>query len=117
LRRFAGNTAATDGTPSVSNANLLFLWRDQKCCQPFHTGVSLHSHTMHSRESLAFIPQYMRDIPLVPRQLRRQEQRYQEMTGKPLDYNGALWPPPLPPVEACELETEQIDHTPGLRAL
>ena len=40
---------------------------------------------MHSRESLAFIPQYMRDIPLVPQQLRRQEQRYQEMTGKPLD--------------------------------
>jgi hypothetical protein len=98
-------------------ANLLFLWRDQKCCQPFHTGVSLHSHTMHSRESLAFIPQYMRDIPLVPRQLRRQEQRYQEMTGKPLDYNRGHWTPPLPPLEAVELETRQIEEKLSLGAL
>lgn len=101
----------------MNKANLLFLWRDQKCCDGFHTGVSLHSHTMHSRESLAFIPQYMRDIPLVPQQLRRQEQRYQKMTGKPLDYNRGHWTPPLPPLEAYELESRQIENKLGLRAL
>jgi hypothetical protein len=72
---------------------------------------------MHSCESLAFIPQYMRDIPLVPRELRRQAQRYQEMTGKPLDYNRGHWTPPLPPAEAFELETRQIENGLALRAL
>lgn len=101
----------------MSNANLLFLWRDPKCCAQFHTGVSLHSHTMHSRESLAFIPQYMRDIPMVAKELRRQAQRYQAMTGKPLDYNQGHWTPPLPPAEAFELETRQIENGLALRAL
>jgi hypothetical protein len=72
---------------------------------------------MHSRESLAFIPQYMRDIPLVPGQLRRQEERYRQMTGKPLDYNRGHWTPPLPPAEALELETRQIEDKLSLGAL
>jgi hypothetical protein len=72
---------------------------------------------MHSRESLAFIPQYTRGIPMVAQELRRQEQRYQTVTGKPLDYNRGHWTPPLPPSEAFEVETRQIENGLGLRAL
>lgn len=102
---------------TLSTANLLFLWRDPECCNQFHTGVSLHSHTMYSSESLAFIPQYVRDIPMVAQELRRQEQRYLIMTGKLIDYNRGHWTPPLPPSEAFEVEARQIENGLGLRAL
>jgi hypothetical protein len=94
----------------LSTANLLFLWRDPECCNQFHSGVSLHSHTMYSRESLAFIPQYVRDIPMVAQALRRQEQRYQTMTEL-LDYNRGHRTPPLPPSEAFEVETRKLRRT------
>ncbi len=37
-------------TPTVS-----YLWRDQNAHQGFRTGVSLHSHTNQSKETLDFL--------------------------------------------------------------
>ncbi len=47
------------------------LWRDRSVSRKFKTGVSLHSHTMHSRESLTFIPIYAQHIPLLAWELNR----------------------------------------------
>ena len=39
----------------------------------FRTGVSLHSHTMHSREYLGDLPHYLTYIPIVSYIIERQE--------------------------------------------
>lgn len=93
------------------------LWEDESPLLRFRTGVSLHSHTMHSRESLAFLPRYAHRIPVVAGMVRAQEQKYQAGHGKPLDYSRAYWTPPLPAHEAFSLECHQIEHKLGLRSM
>ena len=50
-------------TPS---SQLHFAWHDARgLLRRFQTGVSLHSHTMHSQESLDFLPAIARKVPIV----------------------------------------------------
>ena len=88
--------------------NLHFLWRDRSAVERFQTGISLHSHTLYSEESLAFIPRYTAGVPLVAAAIAHQEKRYQALSGRPLDFGRAFWRPPLGPREAIELERQQI---------
>jgi hypothetical protein len=92
------------------------LWRNGAIGIRFRCGVSLHSHTLHSRENMAFIPRYTAHIPLVGAAIRAQERRYFERTGRRLDFARAFWRPPLAPREAHELEARQIEGL-GLHAL
>jgi hypothetical protein len=101
----------------MKGTRLHCLSRDAGACRPFRTGVSLHSHTMYSRESMNFIPRYTTRIPMVASELHRQEQRYQRRTGKRFDYSRGYWTPPLPAREAWELERSQIEDTLDLKAL
>ena len=101
----------------MSRTNLHLFWRDRSCLQRFRTGVSLHSHTLHSRESLAFVPRYTAAVPVLGEAIRRQEQRCLERTGKHLDFGRAFWRPPLAAREALDLETRQIEHALGLDAI
>ena len=76
----------------------------------FRTGVSLHSHTLHSRESLGFIYRMAHRIPLVAAALRAGEKRYQQFhRGARLDLSRAWWTPPLGPRDAWLLENAQIE--------
>lgn len=75
-------------------------------CRRYRTAVSLHSHTLHSKESLAFIPGLGRRIPLLGAAMRWQQAHY----GVELDLSRAWWTPPLSPVDAWSLETEQISR-------
>jgi len=74
----------------------------------FRTGVSLHSHTLHSRESLDFINRFARRMPLVRMALERGEARYRSNYGAPLDLTRAWWTPPLTAYAAWRLEAEHI---------
>ncbi|MBI5281198.1 MAG: hypothetical protein HY858_05895 [Candidatus Solibacter usitatus] len=76
----------------------------------FRTGVSLHSHTSHSRESLDFIPRFAAACPPVAALLRRYEARYRRLHERELDYAAAWWTPPLGPREALILERNQIEQ-------
>lgn len=80
--------------------------------------MSLHGHTLHSRESLAFIPQICGPLPLLGHFIERQASRYRELNaGKNLDFDRAWWTPPLAPAPAYELERHQIEQTLGRQAL
>lgn len=94
-----------------------FFRRDFKAVRCFRTAVSLHSHTMHSRESLAFLPRYAKRIPLVAGLVGLQEQKYARNHGGDLDYARAYWTPPLPAHEAFNLERRQIEDRLDLGAL
>lgn len=92
-------------------------WLDRDLHRRFLTGVSLHSHTMHSRESLSFIPRYGARIPFLERELRRIAESYRASTGRELDYSRGYFTPPLPERAAYELERRHLESSLGVRAL
>jgi hypothetical protein len=91
-------------------------WIAEPPRQRFRTGVSLHSHTLHSRECLNFIYKAARRVPVLAAALRRGERRYEQTHGTPLDLTRAWWTPPLAPHDAFKLERDQIRSL-GLDAL
>ena len=46
--------------------------KDARYAQKFCTGVSLHSHTMHSRESLGRLPGYIEMVPILSYLIERE---------------------------------------------
>ncbi|MBY0506931.1 MAG: hypothetical protein K2X03_23640 [Bryobacteraceae bacterium] len=72
----------------------------------------MHGHTLHSQESLGFIPQICSPLPLVGHLIERQASRYRELnSGAQLDFNQAWWTPPLAPALAYELERRAIEQS------
>ena len=93
----------------MRKTNLHWFWRDGSPLESFRTAISLHSHTMHSRETLELIPKFMADVPWLARAIRIEEERYRSFTGRTLDFSRAFWRPPLAPREALDLEKGQIE--------
>ena len=79
------------------------LWRDPQQANPFHTGICLHGHTMHSEECLSFLPRYLHSVPGIS-----QIASHYERGPKRADFARAYWTPPLSPASALKLEREQI---------
>lgn len=98
-------------------SGLHFLWRDPRVASQFRTGVSLHSHTMHSEENMAFLPRYAHRIPGVSQAMRKHEAAFRSYYGKELDYSRSWWTPPLPAPDAEALERRQIENLLDLPAL
>jgi len=84
-----------------------------RCC----TGISLHSHTMHSKEYLGRLPSYIAKFPIGSYILEREIGRLHLYEGRIFDFNKVYWTPPLSPREAYELERKQIEERLGRRAL
>lgn len=86
-------------------------WKDGSACRSFRTGVSLHSHTLHSREYLNFIPQYLDKLPLAA-WLVRQEARRHGMGDIPrAEFSRAWWTPPLSPRDVWSQEKSMIENS------
>jgi hypothetical protein len=86
-----------------------FAWQSHGLEKRFRTGISLHSHTMHSREMLDFIPRILKGIPVLRQVLAAEEQRHARRYGRPPDYMSSYWTPPLSEREAYTLERRQIE--------
>jgi len=80
------------------------------------TGVSLHSHTMHSREYLGSLPRYLTHIPIASYIIEREVGRAHLLSHRVFDFRRMYWTPPLSPREAFELEQKQIEESFGLPA-
>jgi hypothetical protein len=80
-------------------------------------GISLHSHTMHSREYLGRLPGYIAKIPIASYIVEREVGRLHLYTGRTIDFRKMYWTPPLSPREAFELERKQVEEKLGLQAL
>jgi hypothetical protein len=98
-----------------------FLWEWQRAHKPvpndFRSGVSLHSHTMFSEESLGTIPRYTSKVPYLGRAIERQQPEYGGKSGRDFDFSRAFWTPPLSPRQAYRLEEKQIQRQFQLPAL
>ena len=86
-------------------------------CSLYRSGVSLHSHTMHSRESLRRLPLYIDRFPIGGYILERELGRLHLYHGWNFDFAKYYWTPPLSPREAFELESNAIEQSVGLNAL
>lgn len=93
------------------------LWKEPGVPKSYRMGVSLHSHTNHSRESLYFIVEYAARHAVLRRALAAQERRAQREQSITVDFWKAYWTPPLPPLAAFELEKNQIERELGLASM
>jgi hypothetical protein len=100
----------------MKESRVHFHWENAHV-SPFRTGVSLHSHTLHSRESLDFIHRATANTPWLSGAIRKQEAKYRAAKGRDLDLKRAWWTPPLSPRQAWDLERTQIENTFGSDAL
>lgn len=93
------------------------LWRTPAAARNYRTAVSLHSHTVHSRESLDFIPRVLRKVPPLQASVARAIERRRMQSGRTVDFERAFWRPPLNALAAHTLESAQIGDSLGLRPL
>jgi hypothetical protein len=91
-----------------------YLWRNPGAADGFEYGVSLHSHTTHSKENLEFIPQYARKSKFLGKVMDIAEWQYRSRANREMDFSKAYWTPPLSPRMATDLETSQIREKLGL---
>lgn len=93
------------------------LWKEADPARAYTTGVSLHSHTNHSQESLCFLADFFRRNTQLKRWLEAQNRHAVQTSGTPLTLDNAYWTPPLAPIAALRLESAQIEQKLGLRSL
>lgn len=91
--------------------------RSRPDLEKFRTGVSLHSHTMHSREYLHRLPQYISRVPIASYMIEREVGRVHLYAGTVVNFRKVFWTPPLSAREALELERGQIERQLGMRGL
>ena len=81
------------------------------------SAVSLHSHSQHSRETLAFLPQLVKGIPVVRDLFARSLAEYEREEGQALDFADWYWRPPASPASVVTSEQEHLERRLGLSAL
>jgi hypothetical protein len=94
----------------VANSTINYLWRDEKAAKGFRSGVSLHSHTNQSQETLDFLANFGNQFPWVRPFISRLERRSEAMHGIRIDYSASYWTPPMTPKLAYDVETHQIEN-------
>jgi len=93
----------------MANSTISYLWRDPNAPRDFRTGVSLHSHTNQSKETLDFLANFGNQYPVMRPLLARLERRSEAMHGVRVNYAASYWTPPMTPKLAFDLERSQIE--------
>jgi len=93
----------------MARSTISYLWRDPHAPRGFRTGVSLHSHTNQSTETLDFLANFGNQYPVLRPLLSRMERRSEAMHGICINYAAAYWTPPMTPRLAFDLESSQIE--------
>lgn len=101
----------------MSRQTVSYLWREPKAAEGFTAGVSLHSHTNQSKETLDFIAELSTDWGVLQPLMRWCERRSVKYTGIRPDYARSYWTPPLTPRLAFDLERLQIENKLQMQAM
>src|SRR3984885_517864 len=88
---------------------ITYLWKEADAARNYSTGVSLHSHTNQSKETLDFLANLGNQYPLLRPILAAAERRAVERHQTPVNYAASYWTPPLTPRLAFDLESRQIE--------
>lgn len=93
----------------MPSSTISYLWRDPGAARTYQTGVSLHSHTNQSQETLDFVADWGAQYKLIRPLLNRLERRSPGKHGIKIDWSRSYWTPPLTPKLAYDLESRQIE--------
>lgn len=93
----------------MGDSTVFYFWRNAEVTRDFRSGVSLHSHTNQSRETLKFLAVLGNRYSFMRRLMQRQEQRAAANHGMRVDYCRSYWTPPAAPKLAFDLEGGQIE--------
>ena len=100
----------------MTNARIRFE-KEPNVTANFRSGVSLHSHTLHSRETLDFIYRLAEGFAPIRPVLQWGQNRHRAFHGYELNLKKAWWTPPLSPHDAWKVETDHIRNRFRLDAL
>jgi len=70
----------------MPTSTISYLWRDTGAAKDFRTGVSLHSHTNQSSETLDFLANFGNQYPVMRPLLSRLERRAEQFHGVRINY-------------------------------
>src|ERR1700728_2673254 len=93
----------------MANSTISYLWRDEKAASGFRSGVSLHSHTNQSQETLDFVANVCNQYPFARPLISRMERTSADRHGVRINYSASYWTPPMTPKLAFDLESRQIE--------
>jgi hypothetical protein len=93
----------------MARSSISYLWKDRHAADGFASGVSLHSHTNQSKETLDFLANLGNKSALVSKLLRFCENRALSRYNFKVNYAAGYWTPPLTPRLAFDLESKQIE--------
>ncbi len=93
----------------MASSTISYLWRDRDASEGFRSGVSLHSHTNQSKETLDFLANFGNQYPVMRPLFARLERRSAENHGMRVNYSASYWTPPMTPKLAFDLESQQIE--------
>ncbi len=93
----------------MANSTISYLWCDKSASKGYRSGISLHSHTNQSKETLDFLANFGNQYPVMRPLLSRLERRSEINHGLRVNYAASYWTPPLTPKLAFELESSQIE--------
>ena len=99
------------------NRQITCLWKEPQVTKEYHAAVSLHGHTIHSQESLAFIPEHASENWILRWLLSLKEREALQKSNIIVDFHRAHWTPFMMPSAAYEVESGQITEQLGLRAM
>lgn len=100
---------------SQPRCKITSFWNDPAIAFGYHSGVSLHSHTSMSEETLTFVHKFLALLPGLQHIFAHYDRKSRNQ-GFQLDFVRGNWRPPLVPAMAYELEAGQIQKH-GLQAL
>ena len=93
----------------MARSQISYLWKDRHAADGFASGVSLHSHTNQSKETLDFLANLGNKSALISKLLRFAERRALTRYDFKVNYSAGYWTPPLTPRLAFDLESKQIE--------
>jgi hypothetical protein len=83
--------------------------RNDSDVSAYTSAVSLHAHTHHSKESLADVPAYIAQVPVLGRRFVRELRTCLDEEGCAADYSRVWWHPPVSARAVFESESGQIE--------
>jgi len=92
----------------MPNSSVSYLWQDRNVVEGFRTGVSLHSHTNRSQETLDFLANLGNRYRWIRCLIAQMERLAESRHGLHIDYARSYWTPPMTPKLAFDLESKQI---------
>jgi hypothetical protein len=104
----------------VRQSTVIFQWHGSIDRTRFKSGVALHGHTLHSRESLETLEACVRGVRPVAWHVRRQLHLAPSATWDDEDRfpsSRVVWTPPVSAREADRLERRAIEHELDLTAM